>query len=268
MKKSLLLTVGIFILVLAGAGIFGYYFISAKPNGDSVISKDKDPQASVNASSSDASIDSFVKDNAIGYRTKENLPLFPSDYKVINSSKFIKDSTSPETKKRLEDRFNVVISDIDKTPDSVELWVSLGNIKKSFEDYEGARNAWEYASLIRPGGATSYVNLGDLYWHFLPNYPKAEFNYKKAIENSPQSIGIYKDLSDMYRYDYKEKSQMADDILFDGLSQNPNNVSILIWLAGYYRDTGNKTKAIEYFEKAFKIEPDNAAIKREIEDLK
>src|SRR3989344_2866132 len=55
--------------------------------------------------------------------------------------------------------------------------------------------------------------------------------------------------------------------LVDGLNYNPDSHDLMTLLASYYRDNGNKEKAIEYFNKVLKLNPDNEAVKRELERL-
>ena len=163
--------------------------------------------------------------------------------------------------------FKALVRKINQEPDTLAFWIDLGLVKKVFEDWTGARDAWEYASLIRPKDSTSFANLGDLYWHFLPDFPKAEANFLKALENNPKNPGLYKDLSDLYSFSYKEKVGLADDILLKGLEKNPKSVALLAWLGNYYRDLGDAAKAREYYQKALEIEPLNDSIRRELNNL-
>jgi len=77
-------------------------------------------------------------------------------------------------------------------------WLDLGLLRKSIEDYEGAREAWEYASAIRPGNSLSFVNLGTLYGYYLHEPLKAEANLLHAIENEPRFLGFYTRMTDFY----------------------------------------------------------------------
>ncbi|MBI2049237.1 MAG: hypothetical protein HYT29_02290 [Parcubacteria group bacterium] len=77
-------------------------------------------------------------------------------------------------------------------------WIDLGMLRKSIEDYGGAREAWEYASAIRPGNSLSFVNLGMLYGYYLREPLKAEANLLHAIENEPRFLDFYARMTDFY----------------------------------------------------------------------
>lgn len=158
---------------------------------------------------------------------------------------------------------------LDVNPDNLDPWLQAGVIKKVIGDFEGARDAWEYASLIRPKNFVSFKNLGELYWHYLPDYPRSEENFRKAIENEPRFIDSYISLSELYRYSYTEKQSLAEAPLLDGIRENPDSKDLMIYLARFYRDhIKNKAKAIEYYEKFLKLAPDNKDAREELEALR
>lgn len=157
---------------------------------------------------------------------------------------------------------------LDANPDQLDPWLQAGVIKKIIGDFEGARDAWEYASLIRPKNFVSFKNLGELYWHYLPDYPRSEENFRKAIENEPKFIDSYISLSELYRYSYTEKQNLAEAPLLDGIRANPGSKDLTIYLARFYRDHAkNKEKAIEYYEKFVELAPDNKDAREELEML-
>lgn len=134
--------------------------------------------------------------------------------------------------------------------DSFDNWILLGSFRKIAGDYEGARDAWEYTSIIRPLNQTSFSNLGDLYHYYLKDYPRAEKNLLTSIKNNTENIAGYRDLYNLYTQSYKEKITEAPKILLSGLSKNPNNLDLLVLLAKYYVGVGDKTNAVKYYELA------------------
>ncbi|TSC52898.1 MAG: hypothetical protein LiPW39_507, partial [Parcubacteria group bacterium LiPW_39] len=48
----------------------------------------------------------------------------------------------------------------------------------------------------------------------------------------------------------------------------PDNPNLIASLAGYYRDTGQTQKAIEYYEKLVKLTPNNETARQDLEELK
>ncbi|MDP6585486.1 MAG: tetratricopeptide repeat protein [Anaerolineales bacterium] len=105
-------------------------------------------------------------------------------------------------------------------PNEFSLWIDLGINRKIVEDYEGARQAWEYASLINPTNNISFANLGDLYGYYLKDNQKAKENYGRAIENGPSSIWIYFNTASFYR-DIGDL-ETARSIVEQGIEWNPD----------------------------------------------
>ena len=171
-------------------------------------------------------------------------------------------------KEQLINEINQTREDLKANSDSLQDWLQYGILLKSVGDYEGARDAWEYASSIRPQNSISFHNLGDLYHHNLKDYKKSEENYLMALENKPAQTFTCQNLYELYRYSYEEKNDMADDILLKCLESNPEEVYFMILLGSYYEDTGNISGAIFYYEQALEIDPANETLKQDIENLK
>lgn len=147
-------------------------------------------------------------------------------------------------------------------------WIQLGLMKKIIGDYIGARDAWEYASIIRPENAISFANLGELYWRYLHLYPQAETNFKASIKNNPSDPGTYVSLSELYFYSLKEKANLADDILLQGIAANPKSIDIPKALARLYEKSGQYADAIKWWQKVLESDPKNADIIATIDALK
>ena len=133
-----------------------------------------------------------------------------------------------------------------KTPDHMGGWMEVGLIRKGLCDYQGAADVWTYVGEIRPENSLSFANLGDLHTHFLVDYPKAEAAYLRAIENEKHDVNYFRNFFELYYYSYTEKKHLAEKVLLDGLNYNPDSHDLMTLLASYYRDNGNKEKAIEY----------------------
>lgn len=147
-------------------------------------------------------------------------------------------------------------------------WLQAGIVKKNAGDYAGAKEAWESVVQMRPGDWIAYNNLGDLYHHYLKDYPKAEFYFKKVVELKPDYLQTYTNLHDLYRIFYKAKTDLADDILLEGIKNNPQDYYLRVVLASYYKDQGDKINARKYYEEALKFNPPNkAVIEEELKNL-
>jgi tetratricopeptide (TPR) repeat protein len=164
---------------------------------------------------------------------------------VAEEIRIFNDDQVRELQKQLNDWANAILANSDQ----LEPWIGIGLIKKNIGDYEGAREAWEYVSLIRPKNVVSFYDLGGLYWHELPDFPRAEASYRRAILNEPRYIDSYIGLSDLYRYSMPGKAGEADKPLLEGLEKNPDDSSLLRYLIGYYEQTGQPDKAEEWQKK-------------------
>jgi len=131
-------------------------------------------------------------------------------------------------------------------------WMNLGIRRKQVEDYEGARQAWEYASALQPENNIAYHNLGILFHYHLKDYAKAEQNFKISLQKNTTYPQTYSELHDLYRYSYKQNTTAAVDILKQGLIATNNNNNLLVTLARYYRDVKEDTaNARLYFTQAY-----------------
>jgi|GEM_PF-3763954 len=157
-------------------------------------------------------------------------------------------------------------------PNSEVYWIEAGIIKKQFDNYAGARDAWEYARILNPNNATAYYNLGNLYSLYLPDFSKAESNYQKSLLLDPYQSQTYLALAEFYKEFYKDKDYLAEAILLEGLRRMPNDLNLNLTLAVYYKSVGNKEGAIQYFEKFLKFPGLTGAqvdsVKKELDQLR
>ena len=148
--------------------------------------------------------------------------------------------------------------------------LQLGMIKKYVGDYKGAEAIWIKVGEISPQNSTSFGNLADLYTNFMKDYDKAIPAYQTAIANSlgeSLNIGYYRNFYYFYLYNLEDKTN-AEKVLLEGMENNSENSELLILLASFYRDNGNKAKAIEYYQKALELDPADESVQKEIEKLK
>lgn len=156
---------------------------------------------------------------------------------------------------------------VKKDPDFFNGWIQGGLLKKVIGDFEGARDMWEYASLIRPQNSVSFANLGELYWRYLPNFAKSEANFRTAVKNKPSEFTAYVSLSDLYFYSYAAKANLADDVLLEGLAANPQEINLMKALATLYERQKEYAKALEWWRKVAALEPSNKEVAAAIKTL-
>ncbi|MDP6587387.1 MAG: hypothetical protein QF535_22255 [Anaerolineales bacterium] len=204
---------------------------------------------------------------------------FISEYSTDNSTDSFEDNTSdkveillvdkpsvslPELKHLLQfpqnftddmrdittDRIVKLNEELTLDPTSFANWLALAIQRKLINDFEGARDIWEYLNIIYPKNSISFHNLGDLHHFYLKDYPKSEENFKKAIENSPNNVSYYINLHELYKYSYKKDTTLAIDALLDGLKVNPGSTDLLVALAVYYKEAGDNINAKKYYQQA------------------
>ncbi len=134
-------------------------------------------------------------------------------------------------------------------------WNDLAIYRKMVSDYQGAEAIWQYQIAIRPENNIALHNLAELYFHYLKDYRRAEKLYFKAIAMIPNVAINYTDLFEMYRYAYKQDSTAAVDILTRGIDAVDvhTQIDMLVMLASYYEEKGNKVDAKAKFLKAAEL---------------
>lgn len=188
----------------------------------------------------------------------------------ITEFKVAKEGIPQETIDRLFKEFTTYKDQVIASPEKFVFnsLMSMAMTKYVLGDYKGAEEIWLYVAANRPKSSPPFYNLGNLYADNLKDYPKAESFYKKAIENDPKEISYYRNFFELYAYKYAEKKELAEQVLLDALTQDPKNIDMMNLLGAYYQEQGEKNKAIEYFTKSLKINPNNETIQRELNNLK
>lgn len=164
-----------------------------------------------------------VKDNQPALDKKEVLKAMAAE--IISRPLMVNAPLSEISRKQAEEKIKEMADLIKVDYDSIYPWYDLGAYRRVIGDFEGAAEAWTFATLIRPKDFVSYHNLGDLYGFYVKDYPKSEKNYLKSIQLNPQNIQAYLDLAVIYGV-YKEKSDQAENILLQGLKANSGNIGL------------------------------------------
>lgn len=173
-----------------------------------------------------------------------------------------------EDREKLYQEIRDVGRAVKENPELGQSWLQLGILKKVIGDYEGARDAWEYIALVNPVHHVPSQNLGELYWRYLPDYPKAESKFRSAIRINAVNSSAYLSLSELYRTAYTQKRDQADDVLLEGLKVMPNDIYLTKGLALLYEYEQKYLLALEWWEKVQKLIPDDASAASKIAELK
>jgi len=204
--------------------------------------------------------------SAVTPRTaQEDAALRARALEIINKPVVIKAAVSLESKKQAEEKIAAASKTIRENYNYEPPWLDLSAYRQVLGDFDGAIEALDFLGTIRPKGYVSFHNLGMIYGFYLKNYPKSEENFLKSIENNSSNFDAYSQLITVYE---TYKPEKTESLLMSAIKQYPSNASFKIMLGQYYAKIGKTAEAIQYLEKALKLNPANAELKAEIEELK
>lgn len=166
-------------------------------------------------------------------------------------------------------QFDEAVKYIVKNPSDYVGWTVAGNMKKSANDYYGARDVYLQGLKNVPAKNTDVLlsNLADLYYHFIKDYEVAEEYYLRAIEIKPMNLQNYIELSIMYRVEFKDQDK-AIGVIKKGLENNQNNKELMIHLANTYKKFSMLDEARNIWNELIKTYPENEEYKKELENIK
>lgn len=151
---------------------------------------------------------------------------------LVRSTDF-SNTLTPEIKKIIISNLERNIEAIKKNPNDIVSWIDLATQRKQLGDYDGAREALEYAKLLESGNLVVWHNLGDLYHFYLKDYKKSEENWKRTIALNPDYVLGYYGLYELYTYSMTEKSSEIPALLKQGIEKNPDETGFKAMLAEY-----------------------------------
>ncbi len=217
-KNNIRIALSVFILV----GFIGYFiYIDLTAENDfvavPVLTEEQLTDISEEKPSTTEFVEEYVEngDNAVVLLNVPNL-----DKEII-----VPDSYSTEQKKEITNKIKDITAFLKQDPNLFNEWLDLGLFRKSIEDYEGAREAWEYASTIRPENSLSFGNLGVLYGYYLQNPTLAEKNYLKALENDPKLPYLYIRTADFY-IEVMDNTEKARAVFERGVLEIPGDETL------------------------------------------
>lgn len=190
----------------------------------------------------------------------------PYSGRPINEVKFGAGFSAPQNviTQKTKDLNDLKVA-LEKNPSDFNDWIAVGITKKFFNDYEGARDAWEYVIVLYPNDSLAFENLGNLYALYLRDNSKAEYYYKKAIENNSIESSFYIALADFYKNFLGDNSKAINTIL-SGL-EKIKDANLFLSIASLYRDIGDKSNAIKYYQEVLEISPSHPGIQDAIDRL-
>ena len=219
-NKRILCFVGLLIVVVIG--FFAYLVYDKKFNKNKAISEAPPIDKVLEEQKSEAKVSETVG-NQVAKNGEPELLLakIPDLNRPIN----IPSSTPTPQKEDLTSKIKEITALLKEDSNLFNQWVDLGLLRKAIDDYEGAREIWEYANAIRPNNSISFNNVATLYGYYLHNNELAEKNYLKSIENDPKYPYFYVQLSYFY-LEVLNSKEKAKEILEKGLKAVPGDENI------------------------------------------
>lgn len=157
-----------------------------------------------------------------------------------------------------------------ETSDDITAYIDIGFYKNELGDKEGAIAAYKAGLKVDPKNELMLSNLAHIY-EDVKDYDNAEKYYKILVDANPKNVRAITDLGNLYRFYFKDKkADILNLIEVRGLSANPNDLNLLIFLANYYRydETAKDLQKAEInYRKILELDPQNAAVKIELNNL-
>jgi len=154
----------------------------------------------------------------------------------------------------LKNNYELAVEDYNKNPKSFSALMTFAFTYYQLGNYQSARDVYIKVGEVSPKNYTSFWNLGNTYVR-LEDYSGAEQAYLKAIENGPDQVRHYTALAEIYWYDMPEKKAEIPELYKKGLQVLPGNYDLLMNLALYYKEIGDKENAIKYFQEVIDTYP-------------
>ena len=183
-------------------------------------------------------------------------------------------------------------------PNDAFIYISIGNILQTMGDYENAYNSFMQAQQIYPEYKYNYLNIANIEY-FRKNYKNAIDNYTVFLNAYPEHLEASENLAhvyyasgqpekacDLYSTLYKKypsafkdytnygmalfdskQYKAASEMLTKALADNEDNEAILAKLALSYQNLGENDKALDYYEKTFKVNPELTALRFDYANL-
>lgn len=154
----------------------------------------------------------------------------------------------------------------DKKDYTFDDFLDLGNSYYELKEYNRAIGVYMTALEKYPEETLFMNNLANAYIG-KKDYLNAQKYYLQSIDINYQQYAIYIALANLYKEDWEGKQYTREEILLKGLEKLPNGYDLFVNLGLYYKETKNLTRAIYFFQEAIKINPDNEAIQKELDEI-
>lgn len=148
----------------------------------------------------------------------------------------------------------------------VSAYLSIGFDMRQLGDDNTAISAYKEGLKLDEDNLLGLNNIATSYRE-IDEFNEAEKAYRKIIELSPGDVMAYRNLADVFVFQYPDDEEGLLEFMNIGIESVLNPSDLFSFLAVYYRGKENTGKAIEYFERFLTINPSNIAAQEEIKRL-
>jgi len=189
---------------------------------------------------------------------------------------------------------------IELKPEDVSPHIELGELYAEMKDYESAIKEFQTVLKVKPGNLFSRIYLGRIYME-KGDFNRAEEEFLKILSTSPNNIYAHINLGQLYTKkgdkkraieefkkvvdinpkdsracfmlgdllsEQKGKAGEAIEYLKKGIALRPGYVDGYIMLGNSYLKVGNIQGAINAFEKALELKPEETKLREKIKELR
>lgn len=133
-------------------------------------------------------------------------------------------------------------------------WNNLGSVYINYiRDYNQAINYCKKAIVYNPDYSEAHFNIAYSY-SALNNFDSAYYYSKRLIEIDPNYLKIYEFLNDFLTKNNKVNEGINDLLILAQKSKKPKNIYVNIANLSSLNASGDYSKSIQYFEKAFEYD--------------
>lgn len=150
-------------------------------------------------------------------------------------------------------------------PEHPEIYNNLALLLVKMQRFNEAKNVLNKMLLYKSADAGYFENMGLIY-DAQGEYGLAVEQYRKVLELNPDSSSAYNKLA--VTYFKKGDTERAILLLEQGLEAFPENVNLYKNLALMYRDTGNYKRELYYWQRAYKLDPNDRQLILQINDTR
>lgn len=238
MKSKIIISI---LIILVVTGILVY---KSNLNLETII-QDNDSATALSTTTLETNIPSITTENnaQVVISSIDDTPTTPS----IPVPNLDKPLVFPETftdaqRKDFGTRIDQYVALLKKDKLDFNAWIDLGLYRKNIKDYQGAFEAWNYASAIYPKDSLPVLNIASLYGYDSRDIVKAEMYYQKAI-SLEQVLDYPYFAAAMFYEEVMQDIPKAISVVEKGIRVIPSSLELRAYKSGLEETLAKATKS-------------------------